>query len=305
MATYIRSKFTTPEGDVINFKDKVSGYTTNEGTVTSVTAGVGLTTSDGNAITSSGTIKAKLKSETASSLTAADKGSTANREYAVGIDASGNLSVNVPWESGSSGGTYGPATNGGLSMNSSNEFSITNSIVGDTAGTSTDTSGNTLDVPYITYDDHGLIIDSGTHQHTITNNITGSGTSGSLAKFNGSNTLTDGPEIGSAINIFLNNSGNWAVPVNRAHCTLPTISANSTSAAKVTVDAGRALTSTDIPILGVYIDTAANRDSYNADWAKVYRANAGYNNSDVATNNSIKFYADEAVTGGETIYILY
>lgn len=93
-------------------------------------------------------------------------------------------------------------------MNSSNEFSITNSVVGDTAGTSTDTSGNTLDVPYITYDSHGLITDSGTHQHTITNNITGSGTSGSLAKFNGSNTLTDGPEIGSAINTFLNNSGN-------------------------------------------------------------------------------------------------
>lgn len=96
MATYTRSKFTTPEGDVINFKDKVSGYTTNEGTVTSVTAGVGLTTSDGNAITSSGTIKAKLKSETASALTAESKGSTVNREYAVGVDANGHLSVNVP-----------------------------------------------------------------------------------------------------------------------------------------------------------------------------------------------------------------
>ena len=63
---------------------------------------------------SSGTIKlkTKLKAESQSSLTAADKGSTANREYAVGLDASGNLSVNVPWEdtqyeskTASSGGT--------------------------------------------------------------------------------------------------------------------------------------------------------------------------------------------------------
>ena len=48
---------------------------------------------------SSGTIKlkTKLKAESQSSLTAVDKGSTADREYAVGLDASGNLSVNIPW----------------------------------------------------------------------------------------------------------------------------------------------------------------------------------------------------------------
>lgn len=67
------------------------------GTVTSVAAGVGLTTASGSAITSSGTVKAKLKSETASSRTAASKGSTANREYAVGVDSAGDLSVNIPW----------------------------------------------------------------------------------------------------------------------------------------------------------------------------------------------------------------
>ena len=67
-----------------------------QGTVTSVATGAGLT---GGTITGSGTIKTKLKSETQSSLTAADKGSTSGREYAVGVDASGNLSVNVPWVS--------------------------------------------------------------------------------------------------------------------------------------------------------------------------------------------------------------
>ena len=50
----------------------------------------------GIAITNGNVVKAKIKSETASTLTAASKGSTANREYAVGVDADGNLSVNVP-----------------------------------------------------------------------------------------------------------------------------------------------------------------------------------------------------------------
>lgn len=68
------------------------------GTVTNVATGVGLTTADGNPITSSGAIKAALKSETASALTASAKGSTASREYAVGVDANGDLSVNIPWE---------------------------------------------------------------------------------------------------------------------------------------------------------------------------------------------------------------
>lgn len=70
------------------------GFTKNTGTVTSVATGVGLT---GGSITGSGTIKAKLKSETASTLDSASMGSTSGRQYAVGVDKSGYLSVNVPW----------------------------------------------------------------------------------------------------------------------------------------------------------------------------------------------------------------
>ena len=69
--------------------------TDNTGTVTSVATGAGLT---GGTITGSGTIKADLKSETKSTLEAAAKGSAANREYAVGLDKNGDLSVNIPWE---------------------------------------------------------------------------------------------------------------------------------------------------------------------------------------------------------------
>ena len=64
------------------------------GTVTSVATGAGLT---GGTITTSGTIKANLKSETASTLDSAAMGSTSNRQYAVGVDKSGYLSVNIPW----------------------------------------------------------------------------------------------------------------------------------------------------------------------------------------------------------------
>ena len=70
-------------------------YTNNTGTVTSVATGAGLT---GGTVTTSGTIKANLVSDTASTLEAASMGTTANRQYAVGIDKNDKLSVNVPWK---------------------------------------------------------------------------------------------------------------------------------------------------------------------------------------------------------------
>lgn len=47
---------------------------------------------------------------------------------------------------------------------------------------------------------------------SITNNVTGSGTSGYLAKFNGANTITNGAQLGSDTTKFLRNDGEWAVP---------------------------------------------------------------------------------------------
>ena len=44
----------------------------------------------------------------------------------------------------------------------------------------------------------------------ITNNVTGSGTSGYLAKFNGTNTITSGPQlVSTTANKFLRDDGNW------------------------------------------------------------------------------------------------
>lgn len=47
---------------------------------------------------------------------------------------------------------------------------------------------------------------------SITNNVTGSGTSGYLAKFNGANTITNGVALGSSTTTFLRNDGSWATP---------------------------------------------------------------------------------------------
>ena len=82
------SLVTTGEKAIWNAK------TTNTGTVTKVSTGVGLTGGD---VTTTGTIKAKLKSETAHIADSATPTNTASRQYAVGVDKSGYLSVNVPW----------------------------------------------------------------------------------------------------------------------------------------------------------------------------------------------------------------
>lgn len=71
----------------------ITGTASGSGTVTSVATGVGLT---GGSITTSGTIKAKLSSE--SSLGTIG---TTSKLYAVGVDASGYLAVSVPWSEGS------------------------------------------------------------------------------------------------------------------------------------------------------------------------------------------------------------
>ena len=49
---------------------------------------------------------------------------------------------------------------------------------------------------------------------SIINNITGSGTNGYLAKFNGANTITNGPQLGSSTTTFLRNDGTWVTPTN-------------------------------------------------------------------------------------------
>jgi hypothetical protein len=44
------------------------------------------------------------------------------------------------------------------------------------------------------------------------NNVTGSGTSGRIAKWNGTNTITNGPAFGTSTTTYLRNDGTWEVP---------------------------------------------------------------------------------------------
>ena len=52
---------------------------------------------------------------------------------------------------------------------------------------------------------------------SITNNVTGSGTSGYIAKWNGANTITNGPAFGSSTVTYLRNDGSWTTPNNTTY----------------------------------------------------------------------------------------
>ena len=58
-------------------------------------------------------------------------------------------------------------------------------------------------------------------QDKLTNPVTGTGTSGRLTKWTGTNTIGDGPALGSDTTKFLNNKGEWAVPAGTYTYTLP------------------------------------------------------------------------------------
>ena len=81
-------------GRTLYYQLAKKGYTTNTGTVTKVSTGVGLTGGD---VTTTGTVKAKLRSETALTNDSAAATETSGRIYPVAVDKSGYLAVNVPW----------------------------------------------------------------------------------------------------------------------------------------------------------------------------------------------------------------
>ena len=78
-------------------------YSTTTGTVTSVATGVGLT---GGPVTSTGTLKAALRSETALTKDSVINAETEGRIYPVAVDKSGYLAVNVPWVKGENTDTH-------------------------------------------------------------------------------------------------------------------------------------------------------------------------------------------------------
>lgn len=64
---------------------------------------------------------------------------------------------------------------------------------------------------------------------SISNNVTGSGASDCIAKFNGENTITSGPAIGTDTTKYLRNDGTWQVPPNTDTDTKNTAGATNTA----------------------------------------------------------------------------
>lgn len=154
VVTSIDATANLPTANAVKTFVENKGYVTSSG-VTSVATGVGLT---GGTITGTGTIKAKLKSETNATYDSASVTNTSSRQYAVVPDKSGYLSVNVPWTAYSNGT--------GISI-SNGVINHSNAVTAGTAGTSSATSGPTIAIPYVTYDAQGHVTAVGTHTHTV------------------------------------------------------------------------------------------------------------------------------------------
>lgn len=95
---------------------------------------------------------------------------------------------------------------------------------------------------------------------SITNNVTGSGTNGYIAKFNGKNTITNGPAFGSDTTKYLRNDGSWVKPPNDN--TTYTFAEGSTNGAFSVTPSGGSASSVKVHGLGslAYKDSLSKSD---------------------------------------------
>ena len=117
------------ESNNINYDNTTSGLqaTDVQSAIDEVALNSGGNYSQGDGIIiSNDTISTDLKSTTKSSLTAESMGSTANRQYAVGLDTNGNLSVNIPWSNVNS--DYQTSTISSVTVGSSSYTTVTSVI---------------------------------------------------------------------------------------------------------------------------------------------------------------------------------
>ena len=110
------------------------------------------------------------------------------------------------------GGGSGSVTSVGISNASNGGLSISGSPV-TSSGTITIGHSNVLASAQTTQAVYPIKIDKNGHISDYGSAViipTVSGTSGYLAKFNGANSITSGPQLGSSTTTFLRNDGTWA-----------------------------------------------------------------------------------------------
>ena len=186
------------------------------GTGRKVSTGAGLT--GGGDLTADRTIKAALSSETKSTLSAATMGTTANRQYAVGLDANGVLSVNIPWTNTNNGYvptgrtiTTASGLTGGGNLSADRTIGLAATGTSGTYGPTADVTGSnntTIKVPQITTDAYGRVTSitertytSVDHTYTVNNgtlNLQANGTTTTSFTANQSATTTFNITSGSS-----------------------------------------------------------------------------------------------------------
>lgn len=183
------------------------------GTVTSVAVGTGLRLQDSKtSFGVSGTISCNLSSTTSLGTL----GST-NGLCAVGIDSYGKLCVLAPTSPVSvmtGATTYSDGASGLVPKPTTSDVAKFLCGNGKWKEISADNTTYTFDEGencfYVTPSDG--IKQAINVTPKITNNITGSGTNGYIAKFSGKNTITNGPAFGSDTTKYLKNDGTWDTP---------------------------------------------------------------------------------------------
>lgn len=230
--------------------------TSNTGTVTSVATGVGLT---GGSITTSGTIKAKLRSETALTRDSAAATETANRVYPVVPDKSGYLAVNVPWTDTNTQTITGVKGNSESSYRTGN-VNLTAANIGAAAAThshaASDISSGTLDAARIPSLDASKI-GSGTLAAARLPAMTGA-----TASAAGTQGAVPAPAAGKQAQ-FLRGDGTWATPTDTNTDTKVNVTLATTTKAFLlgtsTTPTSSAKAVTALADTGVYLDTTAGK----------------------------------------------
>lgn len=127
--------------------------------------------------------------------------------------ATGANNYSLPTATGS---VLGGVKTGSNITNSSGTISLTKANVVAALGYTPPTADSNTTYTFANGTNGFTVTPSGGSAQTVTvtpsiaNNVTGSGTSGYIAKFSGANTVTNGPALGSSTTTFLRNDGTWA-----------------------------------------------------------------------------------------------